>query len=66
MQNPFDNPPSLKAIKSKSQRTDYNIRIRLSQSHLNRFEGKYSPDIAPEIQVRVEVTDIGPIIHNSG
>jgi len=66
MKELYETEPDLKSIKALPQRTDYGTRIHLSKPELTRFAGTYSPDIAPEIRVRVEATDDGLRVHNPG
>ncbi len=62
----FQNSPKLSGVRSGQQRTDYGTEIKLQRKLLDRFEGEYAPDVAPEIRVRVEATDDGLLVHNPG
>jgi hypothetical protein len=44
----------------------FDTRVKLPPEELQRLAGQYSPDVAPEIVVRVEATDEGLVVHNPG
>ncbi len=66
MKNLFKSSPSIQEVQSGTQRVNFGTRIELGRDQLEKFVGEYSPDVAPEIRVRIEATDEGLLVHNPG
>lgn len=66
MKKLFQDSPPLKELKSKPQRMEYATRVPVSQAALTKLAGRYRPDVAPDITVRVEAVEGGLQVHNQG
>jgi len=60
----FQQSPQLSEVRGAEHRTDFGTRIELDRQTLEKFAGKYSPEVAPDQSVRIDVSGSELVVQN--